>query len=172
MTDELLTPRLRLNPVRPDDYENLCLLHGDEAVMAQMHHGVETPEQTRATLETYGDVWKAKGLGIWIVRNLGDGSFVGECGFRFVDGQAGPGIRFCFLRQYWGKGFAQEASRAVIKYAFEVAGFERLFAVSQVSNGNSIRLISELGYTLINDRFEDIEGLHLHELVCPKIKSC
>jgi len=165
MTSELITDRLRLHPVRPEDYENLCLLHGDEEVMALMHHGVETPEQTRLTLDTYLDVWKTHGLGIWIVHSIDDGAFAGECGFRFVNDQDGPGIRFCFLKSHWGKGLAQEASRAVIKYAFEEAGFNRVLAVSQLANQSSIGLISELGYTLIDDRFEGIEDLHLHELI-------
>jgi RimJ/RimL family protein N-acetyltransferase len=47
----------------------------------------------------------------------------------------------------WGRGFATEALRAVVDYAFATLGLAQLAAVVDVPNDASHRVITRLGFT-------------------------
>lgn len=53
-------------------------------------------------------------------------------------------------KAYWGQGYATEASRAWVQYAFEVAGLKRLVVCPHKANIASVRVLDKLGF-----RFED-----------------
>jgi len=61
---------------------------------------------------------------------------------------------------YWGRGLAEEASRAVIKFAFENAGAKALFAGHHPANSASRHLILKLGFRRTHDEFYPPTGLH------------
>jgi ribosomal-protein-alanine N-acetyltransferase len=46
---------------------------------------------------------------------------------------------------YWGRGYATEAGRAVVRYAFESLGLNRVFAEHFTRNGASGRVLQKLG---------------------------
>lgn len=51
-------------------------------------------------------------------------------------------------REYWGQGYAQEACRALIQFAFEKMNLLRLVTISHPDNHNSIRLLQRLGFII------------------------
>src|SRR6202012_3509535 len=55
-------------------------------------------------------------------------------------------LGFHFRPQHWGQGFAQEAPRAVIAYAFETLRVESLFAGHHPENAASERLLTKLRF--------------------------
>ncbi len=57
-------------------------------------------------------------------------------------------LSFAFGTQYWGKGYAYEASMAMIRYAFEDLRLPRLVGGTGVENVRSINLHRRLGYTV------------------------
>jgi [ribosomal protein S5]-alanine N-acetyltransferase len=61
---------------------------------------------------------------------------------------------------YWGRGLAEEAARAVIKFGFENAGAKALFAGHHPANSASQRLIQKLGFRCTHDEFYPPTGLH------------
>src|SRR4029453_5585098 len=91
-TDPVLTPRLVLTPVGPDDVNALLLLYRDPVV------AYWTGPWTRAAVETWAaDMaarWAADGVGKWMARDRSDGSLVGRGGFtRFdLDGETVLGL--------------------------------------------------------------------------------
>ena len=78
-TDPVLTPRLVLTPVGPDDIDDLVLLCGDPEV------AYWTGPWTRAAIEAWAvDMagrWSRDGVGKWMARDRGDGTLVGRGGF-------------------------------------------------------------------------------------------
>jgi len=46
---------------------------------------------------------------------------------------------------YWGKGYATEAARAVVKYGFETLGLHRIFAGHFANNPASARVLRKIG---------------------------
>ena len=46
---------------------------------------------------------------------------------------------------YWGKGYATEAARAIVKYGFETLGLHRIFASHFAHNLGSARVLRKIG---------------------------
>ncbi len=46
---------------------------------------------------------------------------------------------------YWGKGYATEAARAMVKYGFETLGLHRIFASHFVDNSASAKVLRKIG---------------------------
>ena len=57
-------------------------------------------------------------------------------------------LSFAFGKQFWGKGYAFEASQAMIRYAFEELRLPRLLGGTGMDNHRSISLHRRLGYRI------------------------
>ena len=111
-TDPVLTPRLVLTPVGPDDVNDLLLLSSDPVV------AYWTGPWTRAAVEAWAaDMaarWTADGVGKWMARDRSDGSLVGRGGFtRFdLDGETVLELGWAVRDARTGRGYATELGRA------------------------------------------------------------
>ncbi len=56
-------------------------------------------------------------------------------------------IGYWLGREFWGRGIATDAVRAVTAYAFDNLGFTRVFAVPFARNPASARVLEKAGYT-------------------------
>ena len=64
-----------------------------------------------------------------------------------VEGEkTGREIGYVLSREYWGRGLMPEAVRAVIKYCFDVLGFDYLTCGHFVHNAQSRRVIEKNGF--------------------------
>ena len=73
------------------------------------------------------------------------GAIVGACGLATLDGET-PEIGYWLGVPFWGKGYATEAARAVIDYAFGDLGHEVLLGGARVSNPASRRVLEKCGF--------------------------
>ena len=142
---EIETARLRLRPFADGDLDRLAGLHGDADVMALMRGGARDRDQAMAELAGYCESWRDHGFGMWALFAKPDGGFVGECGLRMRGDGLGIGLRFVIASPWWGRGLADEAVNAVLRYAFDVAGIERVVAVSRAVNAPSRRVMERAG---------------------------
>ena len=62
-------------------------------------------------------------------------------------------ISCLFSQLYWGKGFATEATKAVIQYAFEKVGLERINSHHHEQNVGSEKALTKSGLRFIERRF-------------------
>lgn len=100
------------------------------------------------------------GIQYWPLFRLEDDGHVGCCGLRPRDPAArvyelGVHIRSAL----WGKGYAQEAARAVIGYGFERLAASALFAGHNPGNHDSRRLLQKLGFRHTHDELYAPTGL-------------
>jgi len=71
---------------------------------------------------------------------------------------------------YWSHGYATEASRAVLDYAFNTIGLKRIVAVVNPDNIASVRVAQKLGMqfektlTGLGEKFQNDEGSGLYSL--------
>jgi RimJ/RimL family protein N-acetyltransferase len=75
---------------------------------------------------------------------LRDGPVVGACGIAMQDGA--PDVGYWLGVKYWSKGYATEATRAVIDYAFTELGHDSLSAGARVTNPASRRILEKCGF--------------------------
>jgi RimJ/RimL family protein N-acetyltransferase len=64
------------------------------------------------------------------------------------------------MSSHWGHGYATEAARGVIRYAFEVLKIPKLFAGHNPKNSASRSILLKLGFKYIGDQFYAPTGLH------------
>ena len=70
---------------------------------------------------------------------------IGACGLAQLDGPT-PDLGYWLGAPYWGNGYATEAARAVIDYAFTALGHEALQAGARVTNPASRRVLEKCGF--------------------------
>src|SRR5208337_3649026 len=71
---------------------------------------------------------------------------IGMCGLLKRDHIQDIDLRYAFLPEYWGRGFALEAARAVLDYGRTVLGRREVFAIAAPGNERSIALLGKLGF--------------------------
>ncbi len=73
-------------------------------------------------------------------------ALIGCCGVRTTSSDNSEGEFGCELNhEYWGRGYALEASRAIIDFGFAGLGLHRIYAECIAENQASIRLCESLG---------------------------
>lgn len=108
--------------------------------------GIRTTEQAHEAM-TAGvlQLYETYGYGPFRVALKDGGTPIGICGLFHRDGLDTPDIGYAILPDWCGKGYAYEASRAVIDYARSGLSLERLIAIISPHNRASIGLIRKLG---------------------------
>jgi RimJ/RimL family protein N-acetyltransferase len=76
---------------------------------------------------------------------LADDTIVGGCGVGTLSSST-PEIGYWIGIPYWGKGYATEAARALIDYAFGDLGHDKLEAGARVSNPASRCVLEKCGF--------------------------
>jgi len=68
---------------------------------------------------------------------------IGGCGIYIKESNAEIG--YCFHPQYWKNGYGSEASRAMLRIAFEQFKIHRVYATCRPSNIGSAKVLSKIG---------------------------
>jgi ribosomal-protein-alanine N-acetyltransferase len=148
---QIETRRLRLVP---------CTVADAQAAMAdwaalEARLGVHVPddwpaEDLRDFLPVYGQIVDAQaarqGWGIWLMLCAAEGVLIGDIGFKGPpDNQQAVEIGYSVLPAFQGRGYATEAARALIGWAFAQPGVRRVVANCHFDNAASIRVLEKAG---------------------------
>jgi RimJ/RimL family protein N-acetyltransferase len=139
----LVTERLRLDPITMADADRLAVLHADARVMNLLKHGVLSRAQSDALVADYAAEWPALGFGSWTACERGSGRLVGLGGLRIHDD--GVALRLAFTPEAQGKGYGPELGRAALAFAFNVAGLDRVVAITRSDNLPGQRALEKFG---------------------------
>ena len=97
--------------------------------------------------------WDRRGYGQWAVVERATGQVVGCVGFLQPDDCPGIELGWIVLRARWGNGFATEAARAAIEWAWRMGTIDHVTSLIGRDNLASIRVATKIG-----ERFEG-EGI-------------
>lgn len=100
------------------------------------------------------------GVQYWPIFKLENDEFIGCCGLRpyNLDKKIYE-IGFHISSKFWRQGFAFEAAKATICYAFNVLNVKSLFAGHNPNNIASGKLLEKLGFKYSHDEFYAPTGL-------------
>ncbi|CAH1203679.1 MULTISPECIES: GNAT family N-acetyltransferase [unclassified Paenibacillus] len=156
----LETERLAFSTWTREDYALAASLWEDPEVGKWISSkGYLSEDEVEARLEQ--EVKREQELGIqyWPIFEKESGQFVGCCGLRpYKDRERVFELGFHLTRDQWGKGYATEAARAVIDYAFTQKGAEALFAGHHPANDGSGKVLRKLGFTYQGEEFYEPTG--------------
>ncbi len=88
--------------------------------------------------------WQLKGFGKWVV-TLRDGTPVGGCGLVHSIGWPSHELTWWLLRDHRGHGYATEASRAAIAFAYDTLGWPTVETHMRDENTPARTLAERLG---------------------------
>jgi RimJ/RimL family protein N-acetyltransferase len=161
------TERLVLRRFTEADVDALESLDADPAVMRFLNGGRPTPrEQIRdEVLPRFMSHYdRYPGFGVWAAMDHSTGWFLGWFALRPPEG-AEPGVvelGYRLRRSAWGRGYATEGSRALIRKGFIEYGARRVIAQTMTVNMASRRVMEKCGLTYVRTFFEEwpeaIEG--------------
>jgi RimJ/RimL family protein N-acetyltransferase len=150
VVDELMTARLVLRAWRPEDREPFAALNADPEVMAHFPAPLGRDES-----DTFASRISAalaeQGWGLWAVALGADGPFIGFVGLQWVPFEAAftPAVEIGWrlARPHWGQGYATEAGRAALHYAFGRLGLDSVVSFTATSNAQSQAVMVRLEMT-------------------------
>ncbi len=150
----LESDRLVLRRFTESDVDNLHNLDGDPEVMRFINGGKPAQrdmirdETLPRFLHSYE---RFEGFGVWATIERSTGEFVGWFEF-YPRKDAGPEeveLGYRLRRSAWGKGYATEGSRALIRKGFTELGVQRVVAETMVVNAASRRVMEKAGLTYV-----------------------
>jgi RimJ/RimL family protein N-acetyltransferase len=141
----LKTERLRLRKVKPADAEAIFREYAQDPevtkyVSWRAHHNVEeTRDYVRACLLAW-DTGKAFN---WVIEGREENQLMGMIVAR-VNGEKWE-LGFVLAQRYWGQGIMTESVRAVINWALCRGRIFRVWAVCDIANRASARVMEKAG---------------------------
>jgi RimJ/RimL family protein N-acetyltransferase len=146
----LTTERLLLRPFHQSDLDAFAAMQADAEVMRHLGVGASagkprTRAETWANMAQMMGQWVLKGYGSFAVEERASGAFVGRAGILHPEGWPEPELAYALARPAWHRGYAEEACRAILPWAFGATGAERIVSYIKPDNTPSARLAARLG---------------------------
>lgn len=144
--DGLATERLRLERFRAEDLPLLDRLHSDPEVMRYM--GGVMPRDTSAAMlqERMLDYYpRHPGLGVWKTLERATGAFTGFHVLNHIRGADHIQVGYCLHREFWGRGYASEMARALLRYGYSGLGLPQITAITDLGNTVSQKVLIKCG---------------------------
>jgi [ribosomal protein S5]-alanine N-acetyltransferase len=139
----LETARLVLRRKTEDDIPHMVKMFNTDEVRRYL--GGYPPRDEHAMLKMVRHRKETQ----WAVTIRDTGAYIGECLIpKIVDNYLGE-IGYLFMREHWGKGYAQEAVTKVIDHCFNTLKLKRLFATIDDRNDRSKKLTEKLGFKFV-----------------------
>lgn len=148
----LETNRLILREFSTEDFDALYEILSDPETMR--HYPKPFDEsKVRYWIEWNLENYRVFGFGLWAVVLKETGRLIGDCGITMqnIDGKIKPEIGYHIHKSCWRRGYASEAARKCLDWAFENTPFQMLFSYMKHTNvasystavSNGMRLIGE-----------------------------
>jgi RimJ/RimL family protein N-acetyltransferase len=162
------TPRLVLRPYSLADVPDLVRLAGSREVAAttlRVPHPYREQDAVDFIVSSNADFALERRARFAVTQRDG-GDFCGGVGLRIERWQQQAELGYWLGVPYWGKGYATECARAVVRFGFETLKLHRIFASHFAHNLASGRVLRKVGmqyegclrgYVFKWDKFYDSE---------------
>lgn len=153
----LETERLLLRTIGEGDAEEQMRFLNTPAVMARLG-GLKTLDEIRVKHVKSMALYEAQGFSFLFMIEKATGEMVGHCGIKQVDNPLASNlgdheVGWLVREDRWRRGYAEEAMRAVIDWAFGPVGAPHIVALTSHANAGSWKLMEKLGM----ERREDLD---------------
>lgn len=152
MNIRIETPRLIIRELQPEDAAQMFEMDGDPEVHKYLgNHPCTEIEQVQNAIATIRQQYIDYGIGRWAATLKDTGEFIGWTGFKRITDKVNNHVNhldfgYRHTRKFWGQGYAYEAAKASLDYGIDVLGFKDIYAMTDVENAGSRRLLEKLGF--------------------------
>ncbi|WP_131535846.1 GNAT family N-acetyltransferase [Pedobacter nototheniae] len=150
------TERLLLRELLPEDINGLLQLDSDPEVHQYLgQKTISTIEESSQNLNYIRQQYIDNGIGRWAVIEKQTNQFIGWSGLKLITDLTNGHINYYdlgyrFIKEYWGKGYATESAKASISYAFNQLNANEVYAIADIDNLASIKILEKLGLKRVN----------------------
>ncbi|MEK9498246.1 GNAT family N-acetyltransferase [Photorhabdus sp. P32] len=174
----LETDRLIMRAWREEDRLPFCHLNSNAEVM-EYFPATLTAEQSNTMVDTIIQRFEQQGgWGLWAVELKETGDFIGFVGLNIPVAELpfSPCVEIGWRldKPFWGKGYASEAARKTLDFAFTQLKLEEIVAFTTISNLRSQKVMERLGMVKDENTFlhPSLPNGHLlHEHVLYRIRQ-
>ncbi len=164
MTILFQSQRLLFRQFTLDDADLIVELNSDPAVMQYLHEPPTTKENAEQVITDIILPQYDLGLGRWAVHLKYTQEFIGWCGLKYIKEKNEIDLGYRFKKQYWGRGYATEAAKTCISYAFAHLNIDRIIAKAHIENAASLKVIEKCGMQFLKEDVEDHCPVKVYEL--------
>ena len=168
-TPTLHTDRLRLRPFADSDANSLFGLHSNAFVLRYWDAPPWSERERAERFITACQRMAESGTGTRLaVDRVSDGAFIGWCSLtRWDPDYRSASLGYCLDDAAWGHGYATEAARALLGWAFDTLDLNRVQAETDTRNAASARVLEKLGFVREGTLREDcvVNGEVSHSFV-------
>jgi ribosomal-protein-alanine N-acetyltransferase len=145
----LETERLILRYLTPDDVDAIFAVIGDPETMKFYPQEFSREDAVRWVTKSQ-ERYCRDGYGLFAVLLKFDGKVIGNCGLmrQDIEGESLLEVGYHFRRDYWGHGYATEATRGCMAYAFGHLAAEKVVSLILPENLPSRRVAERNGMTV------------------------
>jgi RimJ/RimL family protein N-acetyltransferase len=147
---EIKTQRLLLRRWRKTDLKGFAAINADPIVM-EYFPSVLTEAETARMIARFEGHFQDHGYGLWAVEHGASGELVGFAGLVVPTFEAHftPAVEVGWRlgQAHWGNGYATEAARGAIRFAFEQAELDEIVSFASPENTRSTQVMERLGMT-------------------------
>lgn len=151
------TQRLLLRPMEISDIDAMLRIFTDPIVIASFGIPPFERHQMKQWVQRNLSHQNEFGYGLFSVILKHSHSLIGDCGLEHmdIDEEIVTELGYDFLSDYWHRGLATEAAKAVCDYAFMKLRLPRLISLIRIGNDASRRVAERIGMTLISELTHD-----------------
>ncbi|MGH1387509.1 GNAT family N-acetyltransferase [Kordia sp.] len=158
MNIHLETERLIIRGLIEQDIDGMFALDSDPEVHKYLgNKPIKQKEEALKYIKDVNKQYAERGIGRWAIEIKETGEFVGWCGLRlyteytFNNQTNFHDIGYRLRREFWGKGYATEASVACLDYAWNVLKLEKVYGITEMGNEASHKVLLKIGLNYIED---------------------
>jgi ribosomal-protein-alanine N-acetyltransferase len=160
--DNLESERLVTRKLTLDDVDGWSSFFEDEeAVKFLPDRGFNsTKERARNWIDRQLARYAEQRYGLHALFNKKSNAFVGQCGLilQVVDGEPQLEVGYHIFKKHWGQGYAPEAAKLFIDFAFEYNQAASVISIISVGNIKSQRVAQKNGLAKVRQtRWSDLD---------------
>ena len=157
MSSVVETEQLFFRKLTMDDLQVLHSILSDEEVMKYYPKAFDM-NKTKSWIEWNIDNYRKYGFGLWAVILKENNQLIGDCGITMqnIHNNLVPEIGYHIDKRFWNKGYATQAAKACLQYAFDVLQLDEVYCYQKYTNLPSRRVAEKMGMKLQEEYADEI----------------
>lgn len=147
-TPSLETKRLQLRPFTEADSDDIFALQSNAYVLRYWDSPpwVDRATVTRFMAKCRQEAEEGTGARV-VIERKSDQAFLGWCNFNNWNPDfRSASVGYCLNEAAWGHGYATEAARVLLQWAFDTLDLNRVQSETDTRNAASARVLEKLGF--------------------------
>lgn len=149
------TARLSVRRWRPTDEPDLLSLYSIERVVRWVDDGQAlSPAEASRWMDVTFSNYQKRGYGMFVVEEYSGAKTIGFGGLVHPGGQSEAEVKYAFLPNVWGHGFATEFLQGLLRWAKSAGRLSHVIATVAPKNLASQRVLLKSGFRHSDGRIE------------------